>query len=198
MGFFASILAMFGVVPASTSSTALTAPARTGTQAVQDAQTIPKSGTLTQRQVELLAQKVTSRYFPSVSWRMLVAMAYIESTFNASSYRNEYNSNGSLRDTSYGLMQILVGTTGPDIFNRLGARAYGYPTAVNLRDPETSLYYGAAYVNWLRKYGGKARSAEFILRAYNGGPGYANSTKGLQMTATHWSKYQAAYRRMYG
>lgn len=194
MGFFTAILAFFGIVPA---ATVAAAPARVSTQAVQDVQSIPKSGPLTQRQVESLAKKVV-RYYPNVDWRMLVTMAYIESTFNASAYRNEYNSNGTLRDTSYGLMQILVGLTGPDIYNRLGARAYGPPTAINLRDPETSLYYGAAYVNWLRTYGGRTRPPEFIVRAYNGGPGYSSSTKGLQMTANHWSKYQQAYRRMYG
>lgn len=196
MNFLAAIFAFLGL-----SQVAQAAPAAstaTGAAAVQDAQSIPKSGPLTQRQVELLAQKVVKNHFPNVDWKMLVCMAYIESGFNASATRNEYYSSGKLRDTSYGLMQVLLGITAPDIYSRLGARSYGAPTAQRLRDPETSLYYGAAYVNWLRRHSNTTRSAEWIVRAYNGGPGWNTTTTGRSMTLNHWNKYQAARRRFYG
>lgn len=155
---------------------------------------IPASGgKLSQAQVEKYAKLIVANFFPNVDWRMLVTMAYIESSFNPKAYRYESH----IKDASYGLMQVLLGTA-KWIYTDLGKRAYGTPTASNLYTPEQAMYYGAAYVNWLRTYKGVARSPEWIVRAYNGGPGWASTTNGKNMTLNHWTKYKKARDKLYG
>lgn len=143
---------------------------------------------LTEAQVRELAAATTQIYFPRVDPNMLVAMAWIESSFRPDAVRYEPH----LDDGSTGLMQTLVGTA-HWLWEQMGARAFGEPTPANLLEPDRSLYFGAAYVNWLRTYGGKPRSEEWIVRAYNGGPGWEKS--GVTATANHWAKYQAARGR---
>lgn len=144
--------------------------------------------TLTEAQVRNLAQSTVTSHFPRVDPNMLVSMAWIESSFRADAIRYEPHIN----DGSTGLMQTLVGTA-HWLWEQMGARAFGEPTPQSLLDPAQSMYFGAAYVNWLRTYGGKARSEEWIVRAYNGGPGW--ETRAVSQTANHWAKYQAARGR---
>lgn len=136
--------------------------------------------------IRALAQKVTREYFPQVDPAMVVRIAWIESNFAPNAFRWEWH----LADASVGVMQTLVGTA-TWLFEQMGATAKGEPTFVSLTDPETSIYFGAAYLNWLRTWRGKPRSEEWIVRAYNGGPGNATS----QRTAAYWQKYLAAKER---
>ena len=62
-----------------------------------------------------------------------------------------------------------------------------YRMYIDLLDPEKSIYFGAAYVEWLSNYGGKKRGVQWIVESYNGGPGNSNS-----QTKNHWNKYKAA------
>eukprot|EP00835_Amoeboradix_gromovi_P007143 NODE_1099_length_1180_cov_0.029602.p1 type:complete len:195 gc:universal NODE_1099_length_1180_cov_0.029602:984-400(-) len=146
--------------------------------------------TLSEAQVRNLAQSTVQTYFPRVDPNMLVAMAWIESSFRADAIRYEPH----IDDGSTGLMQTLVGTA-DWLWREMGARAFGEPSPQSLLDPAQSMYFGAAYVNWLRTYGGKARSEEWIVRAYNGGPGWEARAGAVTQTANHWAKYQAARGR---
>jgi soluble lytic murein transglycosylase-like protein len=143
---------------------------------------------LSRAQVEQLAQAVTSGYFPSVDPRMLVTIARIESSFNPLAVRYEPH----LGDASVGLMQTLF-STASWLATQMGAGAFGVPTLADLTEPEKSMYYGAAFVSWLRTYGGRAQSEEWIVRAYNGGPGFT-----VAGTANYWTKYQAARADLWG
>jgi hypothetical protein len=150
-------------------------------------------GTMNQSDVATLAQQTCTAYFTDVDWRMLVSMAKVESQFDPKAARTEYNSNGSIRDVSYGLMQVLMGTAAWE-YQNLGATVYGSPTANSMQDPAVNMYFGAAYVHWLINYHGGGHSEEWIVRAYNGGPGWATTASGLSMTANHWAKYKQAKR----
>lgn len=142
-------------------------------------------GVLDAAGVRSFAERITGRYFPAVDPRMLVRMAWIESSFRPDAVRHEWH----LNDASVGLMQTLT-RTAQWLWDDMGARAYPRPDMAALLDPETSLYFGAAYVNWLRRYGGRARSEQWIVESYNGGPGNSNS-----QTRNHWAKYLAAKER---
>jgi hypothetical protein len=140
-------------------------------------------GKLGQAHVEALAKKITAQYFPNVDWRMLVTMAYIESSFNPMAVRYEAHIN----DASYGLMQTLVKNNALWMYRQMHATAMGEPTVATLLNPEVSMYFGAAYVNWLRTWNKQARDEQWIVESYNGGPNNSNA-----QTKNHWAKYQAA------
>ncbi|WP_375596818.1 transglycosylase SLT domain-containing protein [Algihabitans albus] len=137
-------------------------------------------------QVRALAAPAAGRFdFPTVD--MLTAIAFVESSFNPAAYRYEPH----LGDASVGLMQTLT-STARWLYEDMGYRDHGEPTLESLaRSPQQSLYFGAAYLDWLSRWKGRRRSEEWIIRAYNGGPGGATSAA----TAPYWSKYQAARRR---
>lgn len=143
-------------------------------------------GRLTKEQVAAIVDKIGSAYFPKVDRRMVRAMVEIESDRAPYAFRPEPQ---VLRpsNASVGLMQTLI-TTAEWIYSDLGARAYGEPSLATLTDAETSVYFGMAYINWLRTYRNEARSEEWIVRAYNGGPGGAT----ISATLNHWAKYQRA------
>lgn len=140
------------------------------------------AGRLTAAEVKALVDDVCGAYFPNVDRKMIRAMIEIESARDPLAFRPEYHIN----DASIGLMQTLE-RTAQWLWDDLGYRAYARPTLDSLRAPNVSIYFGAACVNWLRTYAGQARSEEWIVRAYNGGPGFNNAS-----TNNHWSKYQAA------
>jgi len=143
---------------------------------------VASGGVMTAEQVRALAEDTVQRYFPAVDPVMLQAMARIESSYNPAAFRYEAN----LGDASSGLMQTLR-STARWLWDDMGARAFGRPDYSDLTDPGVSMYFGAAYVNWLRRYKGQTRSEEWIVRAYNGGPGFSTGA-----TQNHWNKYQAA------
>ncbi len=145
--------------------------------------------------VPALARQTVTRYNLSVDPAMLVAMAYIESSFKPDAFRWE----PARLDASVGLMQTLKATA-IQMFDA-GYKAMGNaPDYTELRHPEISMYYGAAYVDWLKKWHMRRRGTtpteEWLVRAYNGGPGWEQgSASSLANTANHWRKYQDARRR---
>lgn len=148
--------------------------------------------TLTRAQVEAMAQGAVKLY-PNVDWRVLVTLAKIESSWKTAAYRVEHNSDGSVRDVSYGLVQLLASTALWEYTN-LGVTDQGPPNQYTLLDPNINLYFAAGYVNYLMRYAGRARTLEWYIRAYNGGPGWASSSKGQTMTAAYWAAFQQAWK----
>lgn len=191
-GFLAFLFELFGLkapqpAPATPQSVVSTTPQTARPVASNSEPKLPSNRVLTASEVLAGARYICATYFPQVDPMMLVAMAKIESNFNPQATRYEKH----LNDSSIGLMQVLL-TTAQDIFTRLKARAKGEPTREKLTMPMYALYMGAAYVNWLRVYGGVVRSEEWIVRAYNGGPGWSRSEKAKAMTLNHWNKYRQA------
>lgn len=143
-------------------------------------------------EVLALAMAITGRHLPRVDPCMLVAMAGIESSFNPRAYRfeagvsNRYTPNG---DASYGLLQVLY-STARWLHDEMGYKDYPLAGPDDLFEPQTSIYFGAAYVDWLRKK--PNASEQFIVRAYNGGTGNAWSSA----TENHWRKYQDEKARL--
>lgn len=145
--------------------------------------------------VPALARQTVTSYNLSVEPSMLVAMAYIESGFKPDAFRFE----PALLDASVGLMQTLRATA-----RQMWSAGYkamgGSPDYTDLRSAAVSMYYGAAYVDWLKKWylrnRGGTPSEEWLVRAYNGGPGWERGrASSLANTANHWRKYQDARRR---
>lgn len=150
---------------------------------------IGADGPMTVDQVRALAEEKVRLTGFNADPRMLVAMAWIESSFDPLAVREEPH----IGDASAGLMQTLLGTAQwlHDDFPRY--RDKGRPQFNDLMDPATSMYFGAAYVDWLSGYAGVLRSEEWIVRAYNGGPG-AGAQRSSQ-TKRHYEKYLEARRR---
>lgn len=138
-------------------------------------------------EVRALASPIAGRFdWPTVD--RLTAIAWIESSFNPAAYRFEPH----LNDASVGLMQTLT-STARWLYEDMGYTAYGAPTLETLAaSPQQSLYFGGAYLDWLSRWRGRRRSEQWIVRAYNGGPGGATS----RATAPYWDKYQDARRRL--
>lgn len=144
---------------------------------------------LTIEQVRQICEGTCAQHFPAVDPLMLRAMVEVESSRFPCALRDE----PQISDASMGLMQTLLHSNALWLYNDMGARAMGEPSFESLRIPEVSVYFGGAYVNFLRRYQGHARSEEQIVRDYNGGPG-----RGSRIGATlhHWDKYQAAKSRL--
>lgn len=70
----------------------------------------------------------------------------------------------------------------------MGYKAHEVKTVEDLCRPFTSMYFGAAYVNYLSHYGGIPRNEEFIVRGYVGGPGGITKNG----TSEFWRKYNVA------
>lgn len=157
---FASLGALFAALSAATASPSAT----------------------TKTDIMQLIEKVLNQHNLRVDPKMIAAMIQIESSGNPNAVRYEHH----LRDVSVGLMQTL-GSTARWLAEEMGYTAYGVPSNDDLLDPEKSIYFGAAYVEWLSNYGGKKRGVQWIVESYNGGPGNSNS-----QTKNHWNKYKAA------
>ena len=141
---------------------------------------IMQKARLAEAEVKDLAEKITTLYFPVVDPMMVRAIIQIESNRKPDATRYEPH----LEESSTGLMQTLL-STAVDMAKNWGATRYGIPTEKDLLNPEISVYFGAAYLNWLRRYGTEEQN---IVRNYNGGP------KGYQRSATldYWEKYKKA------
>jgi soluble lytic murein transglycosylase-like protein len=129
-----------------------------------------------------LAESVIKKHDLNADPKMVAAMIQIESSGNPKAVRYEPH----IRDVSVGLMQTLGGTA-RWLAEDMGYRAYGVPSNEDLLDPEISIYFGAAYIEWLSTYKGQKRGVQWIVESYNGGPGNSNS-----QTRNHWNKYKAA------
>lgn len=143
-------------------------------------------GALSIMEVQGLAENMAAVEFPQLSPQMLVGVAWIESSFRPTAFRLEPH----VGDASVGLMQTL-GKTAAWLWD-IGYRSVGNgdrrPDVTDLVDPTISMYFGGAYLHYLSGYGGAARDEQWIIRAYNGGPGGANKS----YTEAYWAKYQAA------
>jgi soluble lytic murein transglycosylase-like protein len=139
-------------------------------------------------EVQSLASATVQQHFagrvdPAMLWRI----AWVESSFNPTAIRAEI----AIGDASLGLMQTLLSTA--TWLHEIGYTAYPAPTFAELFRPEVSMYFGAAYIDYLAHRNGltSGKGEETIVRAYNGGPGGATR----DYTAGYWAKYQAARER---
>lgn len=144
-------------------------------------------GALAAFEVQGLAENMTATYFPRLSPQMLVAMAWIESSFRPTAFRIEPH----VGDASVGLMQTLGKTAAwlwemgyRDVQN--GNRP---PDVTDLADPSIAMYFGAAYLDYLSNYGGVNRDERFMVQAYNVGPAKAATLTGA---GPYFEKYLAA------
>jgi soluble lytic murein transglycosylase-like protein len=139
---------------------------------------------LTLLEVEQLAQHTVAAGGYDVEPSMLVAMAWIESSFDPRAVGDG--------GRSLGLMQVQA-STAEDITRRLGGRGYSAPD--DLFDPALSMDLAARYVQWLRTWNGVRRPDSWVVQAYNGGPGTA-AAGGNAATRRHLCRWQhtvAAY-----
>ena len=149
----------------------------------------PSSGVLTVAQVNVLARAVCETHFSrgpggeEVDPAWVCAVCEVESGRRCNAERWEPH----LGDSSVGLMQTLV-ETARFCHDSLGRREYGRPDSDSLRRPTVSIYFGAAYLAYLRSYGGVRRSEAWVIRAYNGGPGGADK----DYTRAYLDKYLLA------
>ena len=143
-------------------------------------------GLLTVAEVRCLAEDVAGRHFPIVDPMLLRAIAEVESARDSFAIRVEE----SIGDASIGLMQTLEGTA-QWLWDDIGDRRFPRPTRATLFKPSTSLYFGARYIAWLQRFRPGA-TEEWIVRAYNGGPGGASRSA----TLAHWQRYQRAKARL--
>lgn len=151
--------------------------------------TAATGGPLSVDRVRSLAERTVSVYAPSVDPMMLRAMVEIESARDPRAVRQEVH----IGDASVGLMQTLVGTA-QWLWDDMGARAFPRPTFTSLLNPQTSMYFGASTISrWLQRNGLNNGTEEWLVRAYNGGPG--NATRSGQ-TLEHWRRYQRAKARL--
>jgi soluble lytic murein transglycosylase-like protein len=117
---------------------------------------------------------------------VMVRIAWIESAFDPSALRPE----PAIADASAGLMQTLV-TTARWLATDMGFDAFGRDIELKtLMGPQASLYFGGAYLTYLRTYRGQRRGEEFVVRSYNGGPGNFS-----EATAQYWQRYLEAKER---
>lgn len=129
--------------------------------------------TLSPEQVHQIAVDTVQRHGLNADPCMLTAMAVVESgdkdrpQEGVDRFATRFEPH--LPDTSTGIMQTLVGTA--QWLHEIGYQAKPAPTLTRLYDPYSSMYYGAAYVDWLSRYGGRARGANWIIQSYNAGPG---------------------------
>lgn len=146
-------------------------------------------------QVFNLAKAMVRAHGFMVTAQELTVTAYIESSFRPWVKREERTTAGKVWDTSFGLMQTLTGTA-MDMYNK-GYKGAGVPNAQTLKLPEVSMYFGAAYKDWLKRtYAGK--SAEWYVRAYNGGPGWERTANGPVNTLTYYQRYVSHAKRLFG
>ncbi|KAI3456664.1 hypothetical protein Pfo_013327 [Paulownia fortunei] len=72
-----------------------------------------------------------------------------------------------------------------------GYKGYMVESVEDLTKPFVSMYFGAAYMNWLSEYEGRERTLQFVVQAYLSGPQNVN----LQETGPLWVKFEEALSR---
>lgn len=142
-------------------------------------------GNLSARTVADRVKDIVGDYFPGrVDPEMVLTIASVESSLNPTATRFE----ASIGEFSVGLMQTLIPTA--RWLHEIGYTAFPEPDFASLLDPDTSIYFGAAYLDYLSFKNGitKGGPVEQIVRAYNGGAGNASAPS----TVRYWEKYQQA------
>jgi len=148
----------------------------------------PKDRRLTEQEVKQLARHIISTYGLNAGQKQLLTLSFIESSWRPWVTRDE----PQINDKSIGLMQTLL-LTAQDLYSK-GYTAPGQPTEARLKDPFVSMYYGAAYIDWLKK-GWPDKGDEWYVRAYNGGPGWERTPRGPAMTQAYFDKYVREIRK---
>lgn len=146
-----------------------------------------KTRPLSEEEVFQIADYMSNLLGGRVNQFDLMTFAYIESTFRPYAERYEPH----IKDSSIGLMQVLS-STALDLYEK-GYNDFGRPTRTSLKNPAISMYFGAAYIDWLKKYW-PDKDLEWWVRAYNGGPGHNYNSQ----TTSYWQKWQAASKRFGG
>ena len=158
---------------------------------------------------EIVRYTLATDNFPNVSPVMLGTVIEIESARKPFAIRPEPH----IQDFSVGMTQTLV-KTARALFD-LGFDNYPRPDQLNMAyadtdsrrvsespakilfDPRASIYFGAAALQDLYWYGSGSKTDEWIIRAYNGGPGWQTaSATSKAMTAAHWQRYQETEPRV--
>ncbi|XVF87919.1 hypothetical protein PTKIN_Ptkin19aG0007000 [Pterospermum kingtungense] len=137
---------------------------------------------LTQTEMRAVAEIVTRTHFDSlIDPEMICAIAELESDRQPLAVR--YDKKTKL--TTVGIMQIAPRTA------EWMVRECNYSLFPVEEDPDIlyrpfiSVYFGAAYLKWLSNFDNKARTEEFIVRAYKGGTKKANN----KSTLPYWKRY---------
>ncbi|GLU05034.1 hypothetical protein SLE2022_221590 [Rubroshorea leprosula] len=137
---------------------------------------------LTQIEMKAVADIVIHRHFDSkLDPEMICAIAELESDRQPLAIRYEKK----IKDTTIGIMQLLP-KTAEWLSGEHGYQSYqvqGIPDL--LFRPFVSVYFGAAYLEWLSNFEGKERSEEFVVRAYKGGTKQATH----KSTLPYWKRY---------
>ncbi|MGH1403265.1 MAG: transglycosylase SLT domain-containing protein [Alphaproteobacteria bacterium] len=155
----------------------------------------PVGRVLTKEETLQLAVHVMETYkIHSTSAQDLTIFAYVESSFRPWVERDEGF------DKSTGLMQTLLGTAN-DMYKK-GYTAVGQPTEESLKNPVISMYFGAAYLQWLKRHYSEwghrydGGYEDFFIRAYNGGAGWQKTPNGAKNTAHYLSKWKDAKKKL--
>lgn len=77
------------------------------------------------------------------------------------------------------------------LYKHGGYQDYKAESVEDLTKPFVSMYFGAAYLNWLSEYEGRERDLQFVVQAYLSGPQNVN----LQETGPLWVKFEEALGR---
>lgn len=125
---------------------------------------------------------------------IVLAMVKQESNFNPKAERHEKHIKNKFSlyesgDTSLGLMQTLTSTANW-LYQDMGYRAY-VPTISSLQEPNVSLYFGCAYIDYMLKRN-SSLTVEQLAEYYNGG--YGNSNKWTKIHASKVKTYYDAYK----
>lgn len=122
----------------------------------------------------------------SLPWRWIKAIAMNESMLGTAksvarglAAPTDVEGSKSSDGKSWGIMQLTL-PTARDMVGALIQPAY-------LNDPENSFELGARYLRKMYDLGKGDR--EFMVRAYNGGPGYKNTVLGQTMTPVYYAKF---------
>lgn len=87
--------------------------------------------------------------------------------------------------TRLGLMGIDY-PTATWLYEELGYKGYRVTSANDLTMPFISMYFGAAYLDWLSEYEGRERTPQFVVEAYLSGPKNVN----VQETGPLWLRFK--------
>lgn len=119
-----------------------------------------------------VAKEIIDAHGLDASPEMIAAMALVESGDiyhpESGADRMAYRYEAHIKDASIGVMQTLIGTA--QWLYDIGYKSYPRPTKDSLYNAKHSIYFGAAYVDWLANYKGVKRSESWIVQSYNAGP----------------------------
>lgn len=86
---------------------------------------------------------------------------------------------------SWGLMQTTLPT----------ARQFESGlTEVALNSPEVSVRIAAKYIQWVKKNYGT--DLEYVVRSYNGGPGWKKTALGPSLTLVYWNRFVSNFEKV--